>query len=90
MCRPEFLLMGSIKGDSCAALRLFDDMTKGSSEATEVFNNPSLHGSSDSKYFTIDLVELYVFVIPTVIRENDIHVKDFCYIAKQEKVSQID
>jgi hypothetical protein len=69
--RDDYMMMGGTRGQSNSAIKLYQDMHKGSSEVTETFNNYPLHGKeSTSKYFDVLLVELYVFVVPVTSEYN--------------------
>ena len=59
LARPEFLSIGVNPHSSAAALRLNNDLTYGSSEATEIFDNPAL---VENVEFEIGIIELYGFV----------------------------
>ena len=48
MAHSDFLMIGGVKGHSRAAIKLDKDLTSGTCDATETFNNPVL-----SKYVLV-------------------------------------
>ena len=60
LCIAEFLSIGVETESSAAALRLNAELTKGSSEATGVFDNPILVGTESE--FEIGGIEVYDFI----------------------------
>jgi len=58
-CTHDRLCIGI--GSHGTAIALFDGLDKGVSEPTDIFNNPCLHGDSDSGDFEVLAVEMYMF-----------------------------
>jgi hypothetical protein len=60
MATSNYLIMGTSRNQSFAALKILGNLRQGSSDPTVVFNNPPLHGGNNSR-FDIALIEMYTF-----------------------------